>query len=73
MKAVGDWVWIAPLKQESKSGLLSSSINKGTVIATNEEELLNKVVLFNANKVEYKVGSNWIVALSNIFGVEDNE
>lgn len=65
--AIGDWVAIEPRKEESLSGILSSSMDEGTVLSGLELE--GKVVLFDINKVACKKSEYWIIHRDNVYGV----
>ena len=73
MKAINDWVFVEPLKSESSSGILTASMERGTVLTCSDDSLLGKEVLFDINKVRYKTSLFWIVDIADIFGVEEND
>jgi hypothetical protein len=69
MKSLGNWVFIEPSKNETKSGILTASMDRGTVIAYSDESLIDKEVLFDINRVAYKTSTFWIVDYQYVFGV----
>ena len=50
-------------------GILTASMDRGTVIAYSDESLIDKEVLFDINRVAYKTSTFWIVDYQYVFGV----
>jgi hypothetical protein len=75
MIAVGDWVLVEPLQKESDSGILSSAMDRGKVIGASRELRnngiqLNKIVIFDLNKVAYKHPDFWAIDFKWVFAIQ---
>ena len=83
IRTIGNWVAIKPLVEESKSGIVSESLDKGIVVdagpvwirdlfdynqGIGRLQVGNKVH-FDVNKVQHKEQDYWIVHIDNIYGV----
>ena len=75
MKAVGNWVLVEPLKKTSDSGILSSAMDRGKVIGASKKLrdkgiLLDKIVIFDLNKVAFKHPDFWAVDYQWVFAIQ---
>ena len=75
MKAVGDWVLVEPLKLESDSGILSSAMDRGKVIAISRKcrdkgIQIKDTVIFDLNNVAFKHPDFWAIDFKWIFAIQ---
>jgi len=82
IRTIGNWVAIKPLVEESKSGIISESIDKGVVVDNikwirdlhDSNKGIGRLsvgdkVHFDINKVQHKEQDYWIFHIDNIYGV----
>jgi hypothetical protein len=69
IKALGNWVIIKP-ESNIKNGIAFASMDSGKVISCLvDKDIEGFTVRFDINKVVTKIGDNWVVDYSDVFGV----
>ncbi len=83
IRTIGNWVAITPLVEESKSGIVSESLDKGIIVhggpvwirdLADSDKGIGRLIVgdkvhFDVNKVQHKEQGYWIVHIDNIYGV----
>jgi len=76
MKAIGDWILVEPLRLESDSGILSSAMDRGKVIAVSDGMVRNgciqigDIAIFDLNKVGFKHPDFWAIDFKWVFAIQ---